>query len=294
MIDGRVVVVGGTGFVGRHITRCLLTAGAPVTVIGRRRRGTCDSERVRFCAMDLERVSQQEVRRVISGASAVINSTGSIWDRPVEAMVSGIVRPTEVLVRAMEDLSRPPRYVHLGSVLENARSGGSDYGAAKKAASDLVAGSSLDRWIVQVANAVGPGAPASSLLGRAAGQLVGAEGLGARVLQLGTLNSERDFVDVRDVAEAVVAAAGVPGIGQTVPVGSGHAITARSVIEKLVALSGVEAVIERSAHTAGHSQGSLPGVDLVPARRHLGWRPRRSLDVSLHDYWFEFTRKVAV
>lgn len=296
MIDGRVVVIGGTGFVGRHVTQLLASRGLPVTVIGRRRRGVSDCRNVQFRSMDLEAIQPRDLRPALRGASVVINSTGSIWDRPKEAMITGIVRPTEVLIEALVGLSEVPRYVHLGSVLEAGQGRATDYGAAKAVASDLVNQSGLDRWILQVANAVGPGAPTSSLLGRAAAQLGPAGGPrdSARVLNLGALDSERDFIDVRDVAEAVVAASGCSGRGETVAVGSGRATAARSLVEKLITLSGIEAVIERSGQAAGHSTGSIPGVDLQPARTLIGWEPRRSLDESLNDYWIEFTGKVDV
>lgn len=296
MIDGRVIVIGGAGFVGRHITQLLASRGIPVTVIGRRRRGLSDCRNIQFRSVDLEAISPRELRSELRDAAVVINSTGSIWDRPKEAMVTGIVRPTEVLMEALVGLSESPRYVHLGSVLETGQGRSTDYGAAKAVASDLVKDSGLDSWILQIANAVGPGAPESSLLGRAAAQLgpTGGPRKSARVLNLGTLDSERDFVDVRDVAEAVVAASARPGLAETVAVGSGRATAARALVEKLIAVSGVEAMIERSGESAGHSTGSIPGVDLRPALALIGWEPRRNLEMSLNDYWVEFIGKVDV
>ena len=63
--------------------------------------------------------------------------------------------------------------------------------------------------VLRVFNPVGPGAPEESLPGRVAAELRRALASGAEV-RLGSLDAVRDFVDARDVADAVIAAAAGP------------------------------------------------------------------------------------
>src|SRR5206468_1837433 len=64
----------------------------------------------------------------------------------------------------------------------------------------------LDAVVLRVFNAVGAGMPANTLPGRVAAQLRTALRGGGEV-RLGSLDTVRDFVDIRDIADAALAAA---------------------------------------------------------------------------------------
>jgi nucleoside-diphosphate-sugar epimerase len=110
-------------------------------------------------------------------------------------------------------------------------------------------------------------------------------------IQLGSLEAWRDYVDVRDVAAAVVAAATVDAeLPPVLNVGSGKASLARDVVQRLIELSGTRAeVVEGTAHTghAGSPADSVPWqqADTALIAKHLGWSATIGLDQSLADTW---------
>ena len=112
------------------------------------------------------------------------------------------------------------------------------------------------------------------------------------VVELAPLNAERDYLDIRDAAEAVVAAAHGDLTGCTVPIGSGCPVPVRWLVTTLIKLSGVDTdLIEREPEGGAASTGAggnWLSVDPLPAREHFGWVSRRSLTGALLDDWEDF------
>src|SRR5260370_40245581 len=83
---------------------------------------------------------------------------------------------------------------------------------------------------------------------------------------------------VDDCVEATVLAAGaLPG--ETYNVGGGEAVSVWDVIRKLEAIVGRAAVIRREPARPGDQRHTC--ADTGKLTRHLGWRPRVSLDEGL-------------
>ncbi len=97
---------------------------------------------------------------------------------------------------------------------------------------------------------IGPGAPASTLPGRVIRDL-----RSRQLIEVGSLDVWRDFVDVRDVAEAVVAVALADAkLPPVLNVGTGRATLARDVAGLLFERSGQPAKIVEDGQDGG------PGV----------------------------------
>ncbi len=144
----------------------------------------------------------------------------------------------------------------------------------------------LDAVVLRVFNPVGAGAPETSLPGRVAAQLRRALDRGADV-RLGPLDAVRDFVDARDVAAAVLAAAAAPALPHAViNVGSGTAVPVRSLVKELIAVSGYGGPVhEDSSGSARSGDLDWQQADITRAGEDLGWRPRHDLAASLADLW---------
>ncbi|MBB1243013.1 NAD(P)-dependent oxidoreductase [Streptomyces durbertensis] len=308
---GGVLVLGGSGFVGRHVCAAFAARGHRVLSVSRR---PGPDGAVRTVALDLSRPGGLPELLAAERPSHVVNCVGSIWGRSDAEMSAACLLPTERLLAALAEAGTPrPGLVHLGSVMEygpvptGGTAGGTArpttaYGRAKLAATEAVLRADPEAVVLRVANVSGPGTPPVSLLGRVAAQLAGHLGGGpgapprrrpARVT-LTPLAAHRDYVDARDVADAVVAAAvAEPGAvaGRVLDLGRGVAVPVRELVELLIEVSGVPAEL---VETAPPPAGGAPGpaldwlrVDPRPARDALGWHPRRSLKESLVDFWAE-------
>jgi nucleoside-diphosphate-sugar epimerase len=115
--------------------------------------------------------------------------------------------------------------------------------------------------------------------------------LGTDEIQLGSLEAWRDYIDVRDVAEAVVAVATADGqLPPVLNVGTGKATLAREVVHKLVELSGTSTKIVEGAVHADHAGSPANSVawqqaDTTLIAERLGWSSKIPLDQSLADTW---------
>ncbi|GAB2840626.1 NAD-dependent epimerase/dehydratase family protein [Lentzea nigeriaca] len=282
-----VIVLGGTGFVGRHVCDAFTAAGHEVLAVARK-----PPPAPRFRALDLSGTSAEALAEVLGSCAAVVDATGSSWGLSEEDMATRCLALSENLQAALALLPVRPRLVHLGSVLEygpipHGESAGrstpelpdTSYGVAKLAAARLVVSSG--GVVLRVANAVGPGLPATSLLGQVASAL-----LAGRDVELAPLSAFRDYVDVRDVAAAAVAAAHSEVSGEIIGIGRGEAVAVRSLVDLLIEVSGVPAhVVERDIDTGWRAKSSWLQVDPTPALDLLGWRPRHSLRDAVTAFW---------
>nr|WP_322975328.1 NAD-dependent epimerase/dehydratase family protein [Actinacidiphila bryophytorum] len=99
----------------------------------------------------------------------------------------------------------------------------------------------------------------------------------------GDLGAYRDFVDVRDVAEAVALAATAPGpLPPVVNVGSGQATLVRDLAVELAGLCSFGGRITESGAGSERSAGvSWVRADIALAAAALGWQPLRTLHDAL-------------
>jgi nucleoside-diphosphate-sugar epimerase len=288
----RFLLFGATGFIGRHVRERV--AGAQVVTVSRTP-GAGD------VCLDLASAGSADVAGLIDDAApdVVINCAGVTRGDPRE-LVRGNVVAVANLIRGLA-VTRPTatRLVHLGSaaeygavpagvpVTEAARPNPvGPYGVTKLAGTEIVRASALDAVVLRVFNPIGPGVPASTLAGRV---LVELRRPGDEI-RVGSLAAYRDFVDVRDVADAVFATACAPGpLPRVLNVGSGEATSLREVVHALIQVSGAGRRVMESA-----SAGSDRSLEVHWQQAHIGtigrvvgWRPATGLTTSLLDLWKE-------
>ncbi|GAA2770339.1 NAD-dependent epimerase/dehydratase family protein [Nonomuraea dietziae] len=283
----RVLLLGASGFLGRQVR--LLLEGDPrvgqLVCAGRAR-------------LDLLRADVASVAGLLASVrpGVVINCTGRMSGGPDE-LLRGNAGVVAMLVEAMAEVTPSARLVRLGSAAEygpvpyGSSTREDDparpvtaYGVSHLAGTGLITSAPVDGVSLRVFNPVGPGLTRVNVMGKAHALLGEAEGS----ITLGPLGAVRDFVDVRDVARAVVAAAFAGPLPERVfNVGSGRAVTVRQAVEQLARTVGFTGEIrEREdprAVTGEDRSGAATWsqADISRAEKVLGWRPVHGLADSL-------------
>ncbi len=135
----RVVLIGGSGFLGTHVARALLAAGHEVLALSRRGRGP-------LVGVEYQRgnAATGEGLEALAGADAAAYLAGIIRERE-QTFEAVHVRGVENVVRAMQAYG-VPRLLHV-SALGARRGTGSRYFETKAQGEELVEQSGLD-WTI--------------------------------------------------------------------------------------------------------------------------------------------------
>jgi nucleoside-diphosphate-sugar epimerase len=226
--------------------------------------------------------------------SYVVNCSGATGGTTAEQIRLSVMT-TAGLIEAIARSGILARLIHIGSAAEygpgpigqpvsetTCPRPVSPYGIAKLAATQLVAAEAAagqDAVVLRVFNALGPAMPPGLLPSTALRRLTDAVASSAPRIEMGPLDAVRDFVDVRDIAAAVVAACRAPRlVASIINVGSGTGHSARELVQALAERVGFAGEIGEAAAGSPRSL-DVPWqvADISLAERALGWRPVHDL-----------------
>jgi GDP-4-dehydro-6-deoxy-D-mannose reductase len=210
----------------------------------------------------------------------VIHTAASLRDSGWQALIASNLHATVGLVRAAARSGRPRLVLTSSGSVYGAGRGRlplredgpaepvDPYGVTKRAAEDIarVLGGEHGMTVVtgRVFNLVGPGLQERHLPALLASRIAAAAlHPGPHELALGPLDATRDFIDVRDAAEALVLLASMRDPPPLANVASGRETRVRQVLDLLVELAG------------------RPPLRLVPAPARSSEIPRAVADVGL-------------
>lgn len=145
----RILIVGGTGFIGRHLSPVLQEAGHEVDVLGRR-------------GLDLARADEDEMAARLRPVEMVINAAGLVRDQGSNSMRAVHAEGTCRLFRACERAGIG-RVIHL-SALGAAVDGATAYQATKGVAEAALASSGLDWCVLRPSVVIGAGGASTMTL----------------------------------------------------------------------------------------------------------------------------------
>ncbi|MDO0924371.1 NAD(P)-dependent oxidoreductase [Streptomyces sp. TG1A-8] len=311
---GRAMVLGATGFVGRHVGAALEAAGHEVVAVARSPLKTPASWR--FFALDLVHGGLDALTDLLVAQrpTVVVNAAGEVWSSSADAMRLSNQLLVDRLLAALAAAGSRARLVHLGSVHEYAPQPSgvwlteaspteptTDYGRSKLVSTRAVLGAArageADAVVLRLSNVIGAGTPSASLLGQVAGQLLAASAEEVAQVRVSPLRSSRDFVDAKDVARAVVAATRAPeAAGRVLNIASGTSQHVRDMVDLLISVSGRRARLVERAGTGVRpvTDTHWMGVDVSAARQVLGWTPLRTPRDMVRDLWGAAERGAAV
>ncbi|SEF65376.1 Nucleoside-diphosphate-sugar epimerase [Thermomonospora echinospora] len=303
---GRVAVLGGTGWVGRFICAALAERGQDPLVVARNR--VPHVAGYDFRSIDLVTADVGTLAKVLrtEGVDIVINATDGAntndgWDRTEAELRRANAEAVHRVLGAMAELPWRSRVVHIGTIHEYGPVGVGTpvaesvtprpvnaYARTKLAGSvatlEAVREGVVDGVVLRLANVCGPHPSPASFPGKLL-SLFREAAAGGRV-ELSIADARRDFVDVRDVADAAVKAAEASVTGRAVNIGSGMAVEIRDLVAHLAEAAGVppDAVKETGAPVPSLG-GDWIQADIRLAARVLRWRPHIGLAESLRAMW---------
>lgn len=314
----RVLVTGGSGFIGSHLVRLLLARGDELTVIdnlstGRRRNLPPRHDRLRFIEADLSDAlaalgKGEHFDEIYHLAAAV--GVKLVMDDPILAIETNIGRTIDLLRFA---LTRSPSG---GPVPTLVVSSSEVYGKGSRSPfsedDDVVYGATtIARWcygcskaideylamahakkhnlpavIVRLFNTVGPGQVGE--FGMVVPRFVRAAMEGRALDVYGDGAQTRCFCDVRDIVEAMPTLVATPAChGRVFNLGSDQSISiadlARTVIRAVGSTSEIRTVPYSQAYAPGFEDLRDRRPNLSRIREAIGWSPRRALDETIRD-----------
>ncbi|WP_165251426.1 NAD-dependent epimerase/dehydratase family protein [Paludisphaera soli] len=295
------LITGAGGWLGGCVLDALARASDAedrIVVIGRKRPDAlCGAL---FVAADL--TDPDGLTRTVRDVSPdyVVHAAGKTPPAADEEMYETNFWGTDRLLNALRSLNRTVRVVVAGSAAEVGTVAAADlpvvedhpcrpmtaYGRSKMmaTASALAGRGPLEVVVGRVFNPIGPGMPESQAFGRFAAQLA-APDVDPITVRAGRLDARRDFVDVRDAAQALVdlALRGTPR--RVYNIGSGRSRTIQEGLDLLIRLSGraTRVAFDPEAARRAGPDDSRACIDRIVGE--TGWRPSTSFDRSMMDLW---------
>jgi GDP-4-dehydro-6-deoxy-D-mannose reductase len=316
----RILVTGAGGFVGNHLLRALRAEGAveifATTLVDGGETRPSDIEGVEWVPLDVTSMDSVVETVARTRPDAVYHlagqaSVGASFESPLvtwDVNASGTLR----LLVALQKHSPDTRRVVLASsaevygivAAENQPISESSpldpvnpYGASKVAAEAAAIGASraggIDVVIARTFNLIGPGQDGRFVVPSIARQLSAflRQADGDRVLQLGNLSVERDFLDIRDAVAAYILLMQRGQSGTAYNICSGTSRPLSAIVERLVELSGSNAKV-----VVDPSRVRPTDIPVLVGRndrlRGLGWEPGHRLDETLQAILDDARRRI--
>lgn len=301
------LITGATGFVGRHVLDVLdaelangRRTGDSVLVLGRRcPAGWPESQ---FARADLD--DSDGLRRAVGAIAPdhVIHTAGRTPPAADESLYRGNFWATIRLLNAVRTLNRRVRVTLVGSAAELGPVPPADLPVSESYPCNPVEAYGRSKWLATVAglaerpplevtvarvfNPVGPGLPPTQAFGEFAAQLL-APGSDPLPLVNGNLEARRDFIDVRDVARALVAISLRGRSGLVYHVGTGESRPVGEGLELLVRLSGRSVKLCVDSRRGSRKGPADSRADIRRISDHTGWNPTISFERSLTEFWHD-------
>lgn len=312
----RVLITGGTGFVGPHLIRHLKPLAARITVLASGIHSDADPG-IEYHSIDIR--NRDLVRSLVNQLSPTniyhLAGISSVGDSRADPRLTHEVNVTGTynLFEAAMGLPSPPKILNVSTsqvyapsaerLTESSLVGPGNPYAATKAMAELLAVQYRSVGVGGIVTArpfnhSGPGQTPGFFLSSVAKQFAEMESDSSpAVLAVGNLNLKRDFTDVRDVVRAYGLLLENGKMGEVYNVCSGRSVCLGDIAEMFQAKTGIRVVIERDP--CRNRSNDVDEIRGDPRKLHdqTGWYPLIPLEQTVADlleYWRFKSRESAV
>ena len=296
--SGRLVVVaGGAGFIGHHLSRALIAAGAEIVVIDNLSTGR-DRGIAPLIHADIARLDRLPIAADVVFNLACPASPRAYQADPVQTWKSSVLGTLRLAELALEagarvvqsstsevygdPLVHPQVEDYPGNVALTGPRACYDEGkrAAEVLLFDMARTMGLDVRVARVFNTYGPGMAEDD--GRALSAFVAAALSGQPLRLEGGGQQTRSFCHVDDMIRGLMALAQCDAArGLPVNLGNPDERTIREAAELVLRLTGSDSPLVEVAPAANDPRRRCP--DITRARRLLGWEPVVGLEAGLRS-----------
>jgi UDP-glucose 4-epimerase len=295
----RVLVTGGSGFVGRHVVAKLARQGAQVRVVDLNPHSDPSVDLVQGDIGDravLERAFADGADAVVH--LAAVTSVLRSLEHPRLTYATNVAGTHEVLEAARAADVRALAFASTNAVT-GAMQGPAivetatlrpltPYGATKAAAEMLMSAYTSSYGLrcasLRLTNVYGPGMQAKDSI---VARLMRAIRLGRTFEIYGDGRQVRDYVHVEDVADAIKLALTREDWHGPMVIGTGRSLSVLEVVDEVRRTSKAEVEVRHGPARPGE----MPAVIVDPSRaRDAGWSPRYDFRQGLRGVWEEWAR----
>ncbi len=305
----RVIVTGGTGFIGSHLVDRLVQLGSKVTVITRTEPKNNSNSQAKYVQSDIRdfpalkdiiaRVNPQTIFHLAASVNSRISSLG--WNDPVEDYQINTLGTLGILM-AVDELNIAPRIVYLSTAHvygdpeytpideKHVTNPTSPYGVSKLNAEKYGLAFNKTKGvkinILRLFHIYGPRQYKNVMFDLMTKLKDNPDTLEV----IGTGNQLRDFLYISDVVDAILLVANEESTGEIYNVGGGVPISIRELAEEIVKVFNLESRTN-IIYTDKTWEGDIPVLfaDISKARKQLNFIPKVSLEEGLRRLkgWFD-------
>lgn len=298
ILDGRhILVLGGGGFIGRHVVDAILAEGAEVSVMDLHQPDDADPRINWLCGSlgkaDVVAAAAQGCDTAIYCAGHSLPATGNldvageITDHVVTSVRVAEICAAQGVKRFLFSSSGGTVYGtdNAGPIAETSPTmPKTAYGASKLAIEHYLRVVGAHRTVrtiaFRIANPYGVGQRPGRGQGFIAAAMAAAFS-GEELSIWGTGEVVRDFVYVTDVAKAFVRACLYDGTHDLFNIGKGEGASLLEIVQQVEAASGRKINLQRRPQRSIDVQRNV--LDISRARAELGWSPGVSLESGLTE-----------
>ncbi|HEY9291091.1 MAG TPA: NAD-dependent epimerase/dehydratase family protein [Microlunatus sp.] len=303
--DGRIVVTGGSGFIGRAVVAELLRTSRPVTVVDRVPfaevgKDIPGADRVQMVLGDLKDPAVREAA-IVPETGGIIHLAAMTYvlkskEDPVGTFAENVTVTQHLLEAAR--INQVPRFVFastnavVGNVgtrtinTEMAIRPLAPYGATKAASEMLLSGYAgsygMSTCALRFTNVYGPGMSGKDSF---VPRLMRAALTGGGVQIYGDGTQRRDLVYLGDIVGGLLSALDSDYVGTTI-VGGGESLTVLKMVEEARRVTGAPIPAEHIDPPAGEMPAVI--VELADSETTIGYRPTVRFGDGLVETWNYF------